>query len=87
MNKGLKIGLVVVAILLVLLAFWKLSAPVKVVDENKSVPKTQEQETPQPLDENGTTALDSDLLATTGVQESDDSVVTSNEGLISAEPA
>ena len=89
MNKNVKIGLVVLIVLVLIVGFWKLSAPKNTPpNTGKNQPVVNfTQETAPIVDENGTSGLDADLLSMTGVDEGDDSAVVSNENLISEEPA
>ncbi len=95
MNRNVKIGLIIVVVLVLLVGFWKVSAPKKVNNENKNLPPVPPSQgsqgsgttTTPSLSEDGTSNLDADFLATTGTQDTNDAVITSSESLIVDEPA
>ncbi len=93
MNRNVKIGLIIVVVIILLVGFWKMTAPKKIIDDKKMPPIPQPQGSgtgtipPIEVAEDGTTGLDADLIATTGTEDSDDSAVFSGENLISDEPA
>ncbi len=92
MNRNVKIGLVVLAVILLMAGFWKMSAPNKNEPLKNIPPKpipsnTQGSGTAPEVAADGTTTLDADLIASTGTQDTNDAVVASSEGLISDEPA
>ncbi|MBM3232968.1 hypothetical protein FJZ18_02265 [Candidatus Pacearchaeota archaeon] len=84
MNKGIKVGIVVVVLLLLIIGIWKMSAPQKTSDDNKPGPVKP---TPNTGGAKDSDSLDNDLITASGIDESDDSAILSIENIVSDEPA